>query len=74
VKVKLSDPALADDLVAFLRRAHCEAEREENGTLAVTLPDALPEEAARLELEAYLTAWRALHPDVLVRRCTAYDL
>jgi hypothetical protein len=74
VKVKLSEPALADDLVSFLRRAQCEAERGENGTLTVTLPDALPEEAARLELEAYLTAWRALHPGVLVRRCTAYDL
>lgn len=74
MKVELSDPSLADDLISFLRRARCEAEQAERGTLAVTLPDSLPEEAARLELEAYLTAWQTLHPGVRARRRAAYDL
>jgi hypothetical protein len=74
MKVEISDPSLADDLVSFLRRARCEAERAEGGTLAVSLPASLPVEAARLELEAYLTAWQTLHPGVRARRRPTYDL
>ncbi|MGH2804000.1 MAG: hypothetical protein ACRDL4_13285 [Thermoleophilaceae bacterium] len=74
MKVELSDPSLADDLASFLRRARCRAEQAEGGTLAVEVPDALPEETARLELEAYLTAWQSLHPGVRARRRPAYDL
>ncbi|MGH3030408.1 MAG: hypothetical protein ACRDNE_06515 [Gaiellaceae bacterium] len=74
MKVEISDPSLADDLVSFLRRARCEADHAEGGTLAVSLPTALPEAAARLELEAYLTAWQTLHPGVRARRRPAYDL
>jgi hypothetical protein len=73
VKVEVSDPGLADDLVAFLRRARCAAERAEGATLAVDLPDT-PEEAARRELEAHLTAWQRLHPGARARRLPAYDL
>jgi hypothetical protein len=74
MNVELSDPALADDLVTFLRRAECAAARNGGHTLQVTMPDDVPEEAARLELEAYLQAWQALHPGVRVRRRPAYDL
>ena len=74
MKVEISDPSFADDLVSFLRRARCEAEHEEGGELAVRMPGALPEAAARLELEAYLTAWQRLHPGVRARRRPAYDL
>jgi hypothetical protein len=74
MKVEISDPSFADDLVSFLRRARCEAEHEEGGELAVRMPGALPEVAARLELEAYLTAWQSLHPGVRARRRPAYDL
>jgi hypothetical protein len=38
------------------------------------MPDDVPEEAARLELEAYLQAWQALHPGVRAWRRPAYDL
>lgn len=72
--VELSDPTFADELVAFLRRAECEVERNGGGTLHVIMPDDVPEEAARLELEAYLQAWQALHPGVRARRRPAYDL
>ena len=74
MKVEISHPSLADDLVSFLRRARCEAEHEEDGALAVSLSAAVPEPAARLELEAYLTAWQTLHPGVRARRRPAYDL
>jgi hypothetical protein len=74
MKVEVSDPALVDDLLAFLRRAECEVERNGGGMLAVTLPASVPEGAARLELDAYLQAWQALHPGVRARRRAAYDL
>ena len=74
MKVEISDPSLAEDLISFLRRARCEAEHEEGGELAVRMPGALPEVAARLELEAYLTAWQSLHPGVRARRRPAYVL
>jgi hypothetical protein len=72
--VELSDPTLADDLAAFLRRAACESKQNGGGLLEVRMSSSLPEEAARLELEAYLQMWRALHPGVRVRRRPAYDL
>jgi hypothetical protein len=74
MNVELSDPSLADDLAAFLCRAECETERNGGGTLVVTMPATLPEHAARLELEAYLQTWQALHPGVRARRRAAYDL
>jgi hypothetical protein len=74
MNVELSDPTLADDLVAFLRRAECEAEPNGGGTLVVTMPATVPEPAARLELEAYLQTWQALHPGVRARRRAAFDL
>lgn len=74
MRVELSDPSLADDLVSYLRRAQCRAERADGGVLAVDLPDSLPAEVARLELEAYLQVWQTLHPGVHARRRAAYDL
>lgn len=74
MRVELSDPSLADDLVSFLRGAQCRAERAGAGALAVDLPDSLPPEAARLELEAYLAVWQTQHPGVRARRRAAYDL
>jgi hypothetical protein len=72
--VELSDPTLADDLVAFLGRAVCEAKQNGGGLLEVRMSSSLPEEAARLELESYLQTWAARHPGVRVRRRPAYDL
>jgi hypothetical protein len=73
VQVEISDPALANDLVEFLRRACCEAELTDGGTLSVSVP-AVPDDVARLEVDAYLQAWQALHPDVSARRRCTYDL
>lgn len=72
--VEVSDPELVDDLVGFLRRARCSAERSGPETVTVSLADSPSEDLARRELEAYLAAWQTLHPNVRVRRRPAYDL
>lgn len=74
MNVELSDPTLADDLVAFLRQARYEAESADPRTLAVEVPASVPEELARLALEESLAAWQTLHPGVRARRRAAYDL
>jgi hypothetical protein len=74
MEVEVSDPALADDLVRFLRRARCSAERLGDDVVSVTIADPIPEEAARLEIEAYLQVWQSQHPGVRVRRRPAFDL
>ena len=73
MRVEISDPALADDLVAFLLRASCEAELTDGRTLSVSVPS-VPEDVARLEVDAYLQTWQALHRGVSARRRCAYDL
>jgi hypothetical protein len=70
VHVEISDPTLADDLVAFLRRASCEAELTAGRTLSVRVPS-VPGDVARL-VDGYLEAWQALHRGVSARRRCAY--
>jgi hypothetical protein len=72
--VEISDPSRADDLVAFLHTARCEATNAGTKKITVSLPDAPSEEAARRELELYLAAWQARHPGVRARRKPRYDL
>ena len=64
MKIELNKPALVEDLRAFLQRADCEAEPDGDSALSVAVPDAYGEEQERLELELYLKAWQATHPDV----------
>jgi hypothetical protein len=73
VQVEISDPGLAADLVAFLRRASCDVELTDGRTLSVSVPS-VPDDVARLEIDAYLQTWQALHRGVTVRRRCAYDL
>jgi hypothetical protein len=79
VIVELTDSSRAEDLVRFLHAARCEAERDGtagNGVvkIIVTVPEAASEQAARRELELYLSAWRARNPGVRARRKPFYDL
>jgi hypothetical protein len=57
-------PEAREELLAFLRRANCEAHVEDDGSVIVEVPDALGEEQARLEVDLYLKAWQASRPDV----------
>jgi hypothetical protein len=61
--IRLEDPALVPDLLAFLERVRCAVGRPRGNVLEVCVPEAPTPEQARLELELYLLAWRALHPD-----------
>jgi hypothetical protein len=60
-------PDAREELLEFLRRAHCEAWVEDDGIVVVEVPEALGEEQARLELELYIKAWQASRPDLEVR-------
>jgi hypothetical protein len=56
-------PEAREELLQFLRQADCEAEAEGDSTVVVTVPAALGEEQARMEVDLYLKAWQASHPD-----------
>ena len=58
------DADVREELVEFLERVDCTVQIEEDGTLVVTVPDAFGEDQARLEVDLYLKAWQASHPDV----------
>ena len=61
VRLRLSDPALAEDLLDFLRRRDCPGERVGEATIEVRLPHELGEKAGRAELDFYLYIWQSLH-------------
>ena len=61
VRLRLEDPALAEDLLDFLRKRDCPGERESEDTIEVELPHELNVEQARLELDLYLRVWQSLH-------------
>ena len=56
-------PEAREELLPFFRRADCEAVAEDDSTVVVTVPAALGEEQARMEVDLYLKAWQASHPD-----------
>ena len=56
-------PAAAEDLLRFLRRADCRAELIDEGIVDVEVPESLDEDQAWLEVDLYLKAWQAAHPD-----------
>lgn len=88
VRLRLDDPMLAPELVAFLRRCECTVDHLGPATLGVGLKHAIDletaeqrlhreagsngltvpvrDEWARMEVEAYLRVWCALHPECSV--------
>jgi hypothetical protein len=56
-------PKGREELLEFLRRADCEVRAEDERTVVVEVPGALGDEQARLEVDLYLKAWQASHPD-----------
>jgi hypothetical protein len=59
-RLMLGDPALADDLVEFLRRRECGAEQV-GAVIDVRVPPELGDERGRLELDLLLRVWQTLH-------------
>jgi hypothetical protein len=56
-------PGAREELLEFLRRVDCEARADGDGAVIVEVPGA-DEQQARLEVDLYLKAWEASHPDV----------
>jgi hypothetical protein len=59
LRVRVADPAFANDLEATLRLSEYLAERETATTLLVFVPHAADGDAARRELRIHLAMWRA---------------
>jgi hypothetical protein len=68
VFVRLSDPGLVDEFIAYLRRADCVADlgevhaHAEGIAVEVDVPQAYDDEQGRMELALYLRVWEAVHP------------
>ena len=60
IRLRLSEPGLADALALFLSRRECPAEAAEDGTVMVEPAHAFHPEQARLEVELYVRVWQAL--------------
>jgi hypothetical protein len=56
-------PDAREELLEFLRRADCEARADGDGAVIVVVPDTADAQG-RLEVDLYLKAWQASHPDV----------
>jgi hypothetical protein len=68
VRLRLTNQELADDLLDFLRRRECSAERIEGGQLIeVSLPHELHEKQARMELDLLLRVWQTMHPGTRIK-------
>jgi len=65
MRIHVSDPDLVDDLGEYLKRCNCSVERRA-ATLVEASPPARDVEPVyqRMELDAYLRVWRAMHPGV----------
>ena len=62
MRVRISDPALVRDLLAYLRASSdCLAIPMSGNIVAVSLSDGLSYDAARLELDFHLADWLLRH-------------
>ncbi len=60
--IRLSEPELLPDLLAFLQRVDCTVEQTGPDTVNASVAEALDAGQARLEIKLYLAAWLAVHP------------
>ncbi|MBW8741576.1 MAG: hypothetical protein ACJ747_08535 [Gaiellaceae bacterium] len=63
MRIDVSDPTLIDDLRDYLRRCNCEVEVRGRNAVEAWPPSRNVEYVyLRMELDAYLRVWRAMHP------------
>jgi hypothetical protein len=60
IRLRPSEPGVAEDLASFLSRHDCRAEVAADGTVMVELPHVLHRDQARMELELYIRVWQAI--------------
>jgi hypothetical protein len=64
MRIRISDPELAGDLLDYLGRNECVAIQTGSDLVAVSLFQFLPYDVARMELDFRLAAWRGRHSHV----------
>jgi len=67
VKILLSDAAYLDDLIAYLFTVGCIVEQVGPNLVEVSRLSSIRHDQARMELDLFLEAWKASHPEVAVR-------
>lgn len=65
MRLRLTDPALVDDLLDFLGRTEC-CVRRAGDEIEISVPRARDQEEGRREVDLYLAAWRAMNPGARV--------
>jgi hypothetical protein len=70
MQLRLDDPVLVPELVAYLRRATCTAVDDGAGLVTVEIATARDTDDAARWLHLIVAGWEALHPNVQTRlRC-----
>jgi hypothetical protein len=64
MRIRISDPELARDLLDYLGRNECVAIQTGREIVAVSLSQPLPYDAARVALDFRLAEWRGRHSHV----------
>jgi hypothetical protein len=67
VKILLSDAALLDELIAYLVSEGCIVEQVGPNLVEVSRLSSVRHDQAEMELDLYLQAWRAAHPEADVK-------
>ena len=63
MRIWLKNPALVSDLRDYLKRCNCEVQQHGRSALQVELSGPVrSQEWARMQLQAYVSTWQALHP------------
>jgi hypothetical protein len=67
MKILLSDAALLGELIAYLEGEGCIVQQVGPNLVEVSRLSSVRHDHARMELDLYLQAWRAAHPEGDVR-------
>jgi hypothetical protein len=66
VKILLSDAAYLDDLIAYLFSVGCIVEQVGPNLVEVSRLSSVRHDQARMEIDLFLQAWKASHPEAQV--------
>ncbi len=67
MKILLTDAALLNELIAYLVNEGCVVEQVGPNLVEVSRLASVRHDQAKLDLDLFLQAWRASHPEAVVR-------
>lgn len=67
MKILLSDAAYLDDLIAYLFSVGCIVEQIGPNLVEVSRLSSVRHDQARMDIDLFLQAWKASHPEAQVR-------